>query len=147
MDLINILQGVDLFEGLEESELAKVAEICTEKKYSPGQLIAREGEIGYELFIISEGFVEVLLGERHNSPARVVVSMGAGQLIGEMALLDQGPRSATLRATSTPTILQVIPHQDFEALCEQDTKIGYLVMRNLAAELSFKLRLRNLNDR
>ena len=147
MDLITVLQGVDLFEGLEADELTKVAAICAERSFSRGQVIAREGEIGHELFIVSEGFVEVLIGERPNSPARVVVSMGAGQLIGEMALLDQGPRSATLRATSTPTMLQVIHRQDFEDLCQKDTRIGYLVMRNLAAELSFKLRLRNLNDR
>jgi CRP-like cAMP-binding protein len=73
--------------------------------------------------------------------------MGVGQLIGEMALLDQGPRSATLRAVSNPTALHVIQRQDFINLCQHDTHIGYIVMRNLANDLSFKLRLRNLSDR
>jgi CRP/FNR family transcriptional regulator, cyclic AMP receptor protein len=147
MEVNRLLQGVDLFEGLTDEEIEKMTCICFEKQFSKGQIIAREGEVGDELFIISDGFVEVLLGERPNSPARVVVSMGSGQLIGEMALLDQGPRSATLRATSQPTVVQMIRRPDFENLCQQNTHIGYIVMRNLAADLSFKLRLRNLNDR
>jgi CRP-like cAMP-binding protein len=147
MDLKQVLQTVDLFEGLNDAQLSKVANICTEKRYRKGQTIAREGDVGDELFIITEGFIEVLLGERPASVARVVVSLGVGQIIGEMALIDQGPRSASMRATSEPTIVQVIPRQSFDELCKQDTHIGYIVMRNLAADLSFKMRQRNLIER
>jgi len=147
MELRQVLQGVDLFEGLKEDELEEVAKICYEKRYFPGDTIAKEGDNSDELFIITDGFVEVLLGERPKSSARVVVSLGSGQIIGEMALLDQGPRSASVRATSDPTIVQMIQRQDFEKLCLQNTNIGYKVMRNLAADLSFKLRHRNLIDR
>jgi CRP-like cAMP-binding protein len=146
MGLTQVLQGVDLFEGLTDKELIKVAEICTERQFDKDQLIARQGEIGNELYIITDGFVEVILGERPGSAARVVVSLGSGQIIGEMALLDQGPRSASIRATSDPTIVQVIQRVDFEQLCHRDTHIGYTVMRNLAADLSFKLRHRNLSE-
>ena len=128
-------------------ELTKVAALCTEQSFSKDEIIARQGEIGNELFIITEGFVEVVLGERPTASARVVVSLGGGQIIGEMALLDQGPRSASVRASNSPTVVQVIQRQDFEELCQQDTHIGYIVMRNLAADLSFKLRHRNLSER
>jgi CRP/FNR family cyclic AMP-dependent transcriptional regulator len=147
MELKQILQSVDLFEGLVDSELGEVADICKEKLYYNGDTIAREGESGDELFIIMDGFVEVLLGEQPKSSARIVVCLGSGQIIGEMALLDQGPRSASIRATSNPTVLQVIKRDDFERLCHIDTHIGYIVMRNLAIELSFKLRHRNLSER
>jgi CRP-like cAMP-binding protein len=147
MDLIQVLQSVDLFEGLAIDEIEKVARICSEQRFSKGQIITREGEQGDELYIITEGFVEVLLGEKPSSAARVVVSLGSGQVLGEMALLDQGPRSASLRATSEPTVLQVIQRNHFEKLCQDNTHIGYIVMRNLAADLSFKLRHRNLNQR
>ncbi len=147
MELTQVLQGVDLFEGLSADEIEQVARICSEKQFSKGQIITKEGERGDELFIITEGFVEVLLGEKPSSAARVVVSLGSGQVLGEMALLDQGPRSASLRATSDPTILQVIQRINFEKLCQENTHIGYIVMRNLAADLSFKLRHRNLNQR
>jgi CRP-like cAMP-binding protein len=147
MELQQILQSIELFEGLEEKELAGVASICRPRRCKRGELLAREGEPGNELFIITEGFVEVLIGKGPGAGARVVVSLGAGQITGEMALLDQGARSASVRATSEPTLLQVIDRQDFEALCEKDTRIGYIVMRNLAADLSFKLRHRNLSER
>jgi CRP-like cAMP-binding protein len=61
-----------------------------------------------------------------------------------MSLIDSGLRSATVRCTSDGSELYVIRRDDFVELCEQDTDIGYIVMRNLAAELSFKLRHRNL---
>jgi CRP-like cAMP-binding protein len=72
--------------------------------------------------------------------------LGTGQIIGEMALVDRGPRSATVRAIHTPTIVQVIRHADFHQLCQENTQIGYTVMYNIAADLSFKLRHRNLSD-
>ncbi len=147
MNLAQVLQSVDLFEGLSDDEIQKMARICSEKRYTKGQIITREGERGDELYIITEGFVEVLLGEKPSSTARVVVSLGSGQVLGEMALLDQGPRSASLRATSDPTVVQVIQRKQFEELCQDNTHIGYIVMRNLAADLSFKLRHRNLNQR
>jgi CRP-like cAMP-binding protein len=147
MELKQILQGVDLFEGLTDKELDQVAAICIEKRFKPGELITQEGAQGAELFIITEGFVEILLGERPAAPARVVVSLGPGQIIGEMALVDQGPRSASVRATSQPTVVQTIHRADLDALCQQETRIGYVIMRNLAADLSFKMRHRNLLER
>ncbi len=147
MELKKIFQSVDLFEGLNASELDQIAAICTEKHFQSGEMITRQGEAGDELFIITEGFVEVVLDERGSSPVRVVVSLGSGQIIGEMALLDQGPRSASIRAVGDPTIVETINRQDFETLCDQNTHIGYVVMRNLAADLSFKLRHRNLSER
>lgn len=147
MDLMDLLENIELFEGLQKDELAKVAKICTEKRYSSGQTIARQGESGDELFIITEGFVEVSLGARPSQAARVVVSLGVGQIFGEISLLDQGPRSASIMAISDPTVVQVIERENFDALCQKNTHIGYVVMRNLAADLSFKLRHRNLVDR
>jgi CRP/FNR family cyclic AMP-dependent transcriptional regulator len=147
MELKQILQGVDLFEGLTYEELEQVATICIERRFNPGELITKEGAQGNELFIITEGFVEILLGGRPATSARVVVSLGPGQIIGEMALVDQGPRSASVRATSKPTVVQAIQRADLEALCQDETRIGYIIMRNLAADLSFKMRHRNLLER
>jgi len=144
MELKSVLQGADLFEGLSDKEFDKIARICSEKRFHKGDLIAKEGEAGNELFVITEGFVEVVIGERPTKSARVVVSLGSGQIIGEMSLVDQGPRSASVRATSDPTIVQVIKRKDLEDLAKQDPSIGYTVMRNLAADLSFKLRHSNL---
>jgi CRP-like cAMP-binding protein len=101
--------------------------------------------VGNELFIITEGFVEVVIESKKPSP-EVVVNLGTGQLIGEMSLVDQGLRSATVRAIHDPTIAQVIQHHDFHQLCQKNNRIGYIVMKNMAADLSFKLRHRHLSE-
>jgi CRP/FNR family cyclic AMP-dependent transcriptional regulator len=140
--IIDILRGVELFEGLSDTDLEQVAALCQERQLSRGELLVKEGDLGEELFIITNGFVEVLL----ETPRRVVVNLGTGQLTGEMALVDGGPRSASLRAISDPTIVQVINKSDFETLCDNNTRLGYVVYRNIAADLSFKLRHRNLSE-
>ena len=93
-------------------------------------------------YIVTEGFMEVMIESGDNS--RAVVNLGQGQIIGEMSLIDQGPRSATVRAISDAVIVQVIHRDAFEKLCEENTRIGYIVMKDIAADLSFKLRHRNL---
>ncbi len=147
MDVPQLLEEVDLFAGLSEDELKQVAGICQERQYKGGEALAVEGQQGDYMFVITEGFVEVLLENNPERQTKVIINLGPGQLIGEMALLDQGPRSATVRAISDPTIVQAIHRDDFEALCQQNTHIGYVAMRNLAVDLSFKLRHRNLAER
>jgi CRP-like cAMP-binding protein len=64
-----------------------------------------------------------------------------------MALIDRGPRSATVRCVSDTCLLLVIEHTAFEALCAADQQVGLVVYRNLAADLAFKLRHRHLTGR
>ncbi len=146
MDLKEVLGSIDFFVGLNDQEYDALLALCQEKRLSKGETLAKQGEPGNELYIIHEGFVEVVV-EREGNSDHVLVNMGAGQTIGEMSLVDEGKRSATVRAIEDPTIVQVIRKADFDALCEQQTRIGYIVMRNIAADLSFKLRHRNLNER
>ena len=94
---------------------------------------------------MTDGSVEILLEKGKDKP-QVVVNLGVGQILGEMSLVDRGPRSATIRAIQDPTIVQVIRHQDFHNLCDQNHRIGYIVMCNMAADLSFKLRHRHLSE-
>jgi CRP-like cAMP-binding protein len=148
MDLVPLLQKVELFDGLTQAELQAVAALCTEQTYHPGDTLTRHGEPGSEMYVICEGWVEVIPGMSPGGGApRAVVNLGRGQLIGEMTLVDNGPRSASVRALSEPTVVQAIDRERFTQLCEQDFHLGYLVMRNMAADLSFKLRHRNLTGR
>lgn len=146
MDLNSILAGVELFEGLSPDEIKKVCRLCKRREFSENEVVAEQNSPGLEMFIIQEGFVEVSVQRKGGSAGKVIVNLGTGQTVGEMSLIDQGLRSATVRAISTPTIVQVITQEDFEKLCEQDNHIGYLVMRNIAADLSFRLRQRHLVD-
>jgi CRP/FNR family cyclic AMP-dependent transcriptional regulator len=145
MDLTKIIRGVDLFEGLTSAELDEIISICQQRRFQKGDLLAVEGEIGDEIFIVMEGTVEIIVNSGRKTP-KVVIHLGVGQLIGEMSLVDRGPRSATVRAIEDPTIVQVIRHQDFHTLCKRNYRIGYIVMHNMAADLSFKLRHRHLSE-
>lgn len=144
----SILEAVELFDGATAEELESVASLCKEQTYSKGDVVTAQGEPGNELFVVCEGFVEVLRSS--SSPElspRSVVHLGAGQIFGEMALVDRGPRSATVKAASESTSVLVIRQDEFEQLCEQNHHLGFVVMRNIAADLSFKLRHRHLTGR
>ncbi|MBW8011178.1 MAG: cyclic nucleotide-binding domain-containing protein [Chloroflexi bacterium] len=146
MSLKQALLGIELFEGLSDSELEAVITLCEERSYSKGDIIAEQGNPGNEFYIIIEGFAEISVDSEQDAPRKLVVNLGSGQTAGEMSLVDQGPRSATIRAINNPTTVQVIQQEAFAELCENNHKIGYIVMRNIAADLSFRLRQRHLSD-
>ncbi len=145
MDTVELLKGVDIFEGLTEPELRRIAAICREARYAKGQVVTSQGEEGDEMFVVRDGLVEVTVGEAGEGP-RTVVNLGTGQVVGEMALVDRGPRSATVGCVTDVT-LNVIERDAFEKLCQSSAQIGMVVYRNLAADLSFKLRHRHLSRR
>jgi CRP-like cAMP-binding protein len=148
MNPLTTLRHVEIFESLNNDELKQVADICKSGTHLFGDLLTQQGESGEELFIITSGMVEVLYSDTSvESSPQSVVSLGEGQVFGEMALVDFGPRSATVRVISDEATLQSIQREDFLELCERDNHIGFIVMRNIAADLSFKLRHRNLQGR
>jgi CRP-like cAMP-binding protein len=144
MDLVSLLKSVAVFEGLSDAELERVARLCREARYLKGDVITTQGQPGYEMFIVHEGMVEVHIGA--GGAARSVVNLGTGQVVGEMALVDGGPRSATVRCVAD-TLVYVIERDAFERLCDAHHHIGLVVYRNLAADLSFKLRHEHLTRR
>lgn len=148
MDPLVVFKSVELFEGLSAEELDTVLGICHQRTYKAGDLITEQGQPGDELFVIQKGFVEILHKEsQSDTTPRTVVNLGRGQIVGEMALVDRGLRSATVRSISDETIVQVIQRDDFDRLCDNNHHLGYTVMRNIAADLSFKLRHSHLSNR
>jgi len=141
-ELKQVFRGVMLFASLTDEELDKIVAVCKEKRLQRGEVLAVQGEPGNEFYVVTDGFLEIsVAGDEASS--QVLVNLGKGQIIGEMALIDQGPRSATVRAISE-AVVQVIRRDDFEDVCNKNTRIGYVVMKDMAADLSFKLRHRNM---
>jgi len=122
------LAGVPLFAGLPGEELAEVALIAEEVRGEPGEDLVREGDPGDALFVVVEGELGVLRGGRE------VSRLGPREVFGEMALLDPGPRSATVRAAGEVRLLR-IQREDFtEALAER-REIALGVIRVLVQRL------------
>jgi CRP-like cAMP-binding protein len=143
MELVSLLRSVEMFAGLNEQQFANLAGIFVERELKEGETLFRQGDEGDSLCLIRDGFVEIVVeGE---SSQHTIVNLGPGQIVGEMALIDRGTRSATVRAATDATHVAVVTRIAFEALCEKHTDIGYVIMRNIAADLSFKLRHRDLS--
>jgi len=138
------LKQLDIFQGLDDADVARVADLCRAQIVPAGDVIVTIGEAAEMFYLVREGTVEIST-QRPNDPAAdgVCLTLGRGQMFGEMALVDRGARSATARAL-TDVLMYVIPCDQFLDLCEQCPRLGYVVMRNIAADLSFKLRQRNL---
>ncbi len=143
MSITRPLDRAQLFTGLSQEELQKITSLSERRTYQKGDTVLSEGEISRELFIVSKGTVEVSL--KTDEASTPLLRLGAGQIFGEMTLVDRGARSATVTALEDPTVLQVIPHDALLQLCEDDNHIGFTVMRNLAAEMSLRLRYYNIS--
>jgi CRP/FNR family transcriptional regulator, cyclic AMP receptor protein len=141
MDLIETLRQVELFHGMTSGQLAKVAEIAEINTYQAGDFVFTQGQTGDSLYVIQQGQVEVRV--QKNGEPSTTVYLGAGQTVGEMALIDQATRSASIVAVDADTRLYRIGTADFTRLCAEETGIGYIFMRNIAQDLSFKLRHRD----
>lgn len=144
MSIANLLKRVQLFANLEPDELEQLAAICQEKTVGSGELIISQNTTGKEMYIVAQGSAEVYI--QGLTDARSLVVLGKGQVIGEMALIDQGYRSASVRATREGASLYVIESEAFYKLCNENNHIGFIVMRNLAIDIAFKLRHRNLTE-
>ena len=132
-----ILSQTPVFAGLPRRLLGRLAVQLFEKSYAPGEVIFREGDPGKGLFIVLEGEVEILQATREGE--RRLVTLGPRTAFGELALIDDLPRSATARV-SAPTRLVILYRSHFEALVAGDKGIALVVMQNLLRTLASYVR-------
>jgi CRP/FNR family cyclic AMP-dependent transcriptional regulator len=144
--VIDNLRRVEIFGGLSDAELLKIAQLCKAIRVPADKTIFKEGDGGDEMYIIHEGSVKVMLNTRSPDGTvgpSTINMLYSGQCFGEMILLDSAARSATVVAADPATLI-VIREPEFRELCETDPRIGYTVIRNLAQDLAYKLRSSNL---
>ena len=137
-----ILQTVDIFTDLDLVQLGKVYDICNEMTCTKGTVVVKENTPSTEIYIILEGMVEVLIGFSGltKSSEKRIGLLDRGQSFGEVALVDQGLRSATVRCVSDTCRLIEISRSDLLSLLKTNPDIGFTVMYNLAADLCLKFR-------
>lgn len=127
-DQLSALRSVPLFSSMSDRDLKGVLDGCREELYSDGQAIVREGTPGGPFFLIIEGQAKMLIGGKTRK------TLGPGDHFGEIALIDKGPRTATIVASGNVKAL-AIASWDFLALCEQDFKIAHKVMIGMASAI------------
>jgi CRP/FNR family cyclic AMP-dependent transcriptional regulator len=146
------LRQADIFIDLTNTQLELVASICEEKTYEEGALIFAENTSGDELYVIVDGEVQIqvdpaLVGHAEAGGLRTITTLRRGQSFGEVALVDQGVRSAAARSARHNTRLILIPRDKLMLLCDTYPQLGYRLMRNLAEDLAQKIRNTDLQIR
>lgn len=129
-----------MFAGLTGRQFKRVANLFEIQTFEQDAFLCVQGEKAAHLFVVMDGFFEVIVRGRSSDQERVIVNYGMGQSIGEISYLDRGNRSASVRAASPTATAAVASFEAFEGLCRDWPRIGYRIIRNIAADLSFRLR-------
>jgi len=100
---MDLLKTVPLFSSLDKKHLKTLAVTAADQRYKPGEVLVAEGKKGVGFYLIAEGQVNVEKG------GKTIATLGPGQFFGEMALLDEQPRSATVKAVTQTRCLVLAP--------------------------------------
>jgi len=154
MSFANNLKQADIFYELTPTQLELVAALCQERRCKAGDIIFEENAASDELYIIAAGEVDIQVdpamvgGDEAKGIGPVTIAtLRRGQSFGEVALVDQGLRSATARCSANNTQLLIVPRDKLILLCDTYPQLGYRLMRNLAADLALKIRSTDLRIR
>ena len=154
MSFASSLKQADIFFELTPTQLELVAAVCQERRCKAGDVIFEENAASDELYIIAQGEVDIqvdpalVAGDDVKSQGAVTIAtLRRGQSFGEVALVDQGLRSASARCAADHTQLLVVPRDKLILLCDTYPQLGYRLMRNLAADLCLKIRSTDLRIR
>ena len=129
---VELIKKVPLFSKLSKKELEQVAHIADELDLPNGKLMAEEGDRGREFFVLLEGEADVTKGDKS------INTMHAGDFFGEIALVTQMPRTASVRATTDVRVL-VVTERDFRALLKHSPEVGRGVAEALAERVAPEL--------
>ncbi len=128
---LELLKSIPLFAGFGRRELERLGMLTDQVDLPAGRVLMRQDEAGREAFIIVRGRAEI------TRDGRVIAERGNGDILGEIALVDEGPRVATVTLTE-PSQLLVVGHRDFHTLMDEMPAVRTQVLESLAR------RVRNL---
>jgi CRP-like cAMP-binding protein len=129
-----VLRHVALFGELAPEDLEQIAAVATERAFSPNDYLCREGEIGDELLVIVDGQVRVIKGA--NGAARTLRTLKAGEHIGELAILREQPRSASVVADGESVRTLVIRGAELKAILRDRPEVAMAMLGSLAQRMS-----------
>jgi len=137
-----VLRRSPLFEMLSDAELEVLAELSRHRTFAAGEVIFSEGDAGDALFVLQSGEVEVALRAPDGGPERPLAVLAPPEAFGEMSLVDREVRSATVRARTECTALQLTA-ENFTAFRKRSRDGFTLFLVNVARVLSSRLRETN----
>ena len=127
-DKLQLIADVPMFSACTKQEIKRIASLANRMEVAEGQPLTKEGDRGKEFFIIAEGDARVTVrGEQ-------VATLGSGDFFGETALLDPGPRTATVTA-ATPMVVYKVEGEDFRSLLIDVPFIARNILRGIARRM------------
>ncbi len=128
----DVLANVWLFSGMSKENLEKLEAFTFNKSYKPGDTVIQEGQTGNGLYVVTSGQVEVVKGVAGNTKRLAILA--TGDFFGEMSLLDEWPRSATVRALEETTCLG-IDRWLFLGQLRKDPQLAMVMLQAMARRL------------
>jgi CRP/FNR family transcriptional regulator len=122
------LKKVPLFSGLDKKELNQIASSMRERRFKAGDTVTQEGAGGAGFFVVEEGEADVMVGDEKRG------SIGPGDYFGEIALLNESPRTATLTARTDMLCYGMTPW-DFRPLVESNSTIAWKLLTAMAEKM------------
>ena len=125
---VELIQRVPLFSDLERRDLETVARTLHERDFAPGEPVVSEGQSGVGFFVIAEGEAKVTVGGEE------VRRLGPGDYFGEIALITEGARTATITA-ETPLRCYGLTPWEFRPIVQTNASIAWKLLESLAKQL------------
>lgn len=143
--ITEFLANSQIGSGLSLAQRTRLAAQLERRRYPPGTLVDRTNQESTDLYLVQEGSLEVWSPPLEGDPdsQRLLMTVVAGQITGEMSLLDGGRRSADLRAGEDGVTILALRRERLRALAEDDPALGNAVLWNIATALALRLRLAN----
>jgi CRP/FNR family cyclic AMP-dependent transcriptional regulator len=147
LDIPQAIEQSKLFSGISRDYLRMIAAISRMGRYNFGDVIIEQGAVTKELYIVAAGEVDIqvdqsLIGDPIVSGLVRIATLRRGETFGEIAIIDDGVRSATATSGQSDTHLVSISRDALLQLCQEHPKLGYLLMKNMAINLATTLRNR-----
>ncbi len=134
-DILEHLKKTSIFSGLTDEALTDVARSASTRKLAKGDILMKKGDVGDSLFLIQHGWMKIVT-EDSKGDELIINKCGPGETIGEMALLDQSPRSATVIALEDAQVVEL--KQDvFEKVLNQRPDVSLSIIRSYSDRLRF----------
>jgi CRP/FNR family transcriptional regulator, cyclic AMP receptor protein len=125
---VKVLRHVPLFADLSKREAEQIARLFKERRFTEGETVVREGSGGAAFFVIESGEATVSVGGKQRA------TLKPGDYFGEIALIDEGARLATINA-STDLVCYGLTYWDFRPLVQENGAIGWKLLQSLAKKL------------
>jgi len=139
LEKIDFLKGIRLFEGIKKRDLIHILENLQERTYLKGETIFAQGDIGRALFVVFSGKIALTRMEHGAEKSELIAEVQPGEFFGEMALLEEMPRTATAYALEDTKVFMLFKTK-LESLLFSRPRIGVVISTQLAKIMSVRLR-------